>query len=85
LRFIALLAVLVLAPSAAHAEVQALETGGFGLDRNVTVAARTQVYDMISRDLPLVGPQFSAHPKALTSSPGRAAASTRSSTTRATA
>ena len=62
--FLLLCALLV--PVAASAEVKALETGGFGLDRNVTVAGTpVQVYDMITGDLsPWWDHTFSDHPQA---------------------
>jgi len=63
-RFLLLLVLLV--PAVARAEVKSIETGGFGLDRNVTVAGTpVQVYDMITGDLrPWWDHTFSAHPQA---------------------
>jgi hypothetical protein len=61
-----LLLLVLLAPAIARAEVRTIETGGFGLDRNVTVAGTpVQVYDMITGDLrPWWDHTFSEHPKA---------------------
>ena len=61
-----LLLLILLIPVAASAEVKPLETGGFGLDRNVTVAGTPiQVYDMITGDLrPWWDHTFSERPKA---------------------
>jgi hypothetical protein len=63
----ALLLLALLVPALARAEVKPLETGGFGLDRNVTVLGTpTQVYDMITGDLkPWWDHTFSKDPKAL--------------------
>jgi hypothetical protein len=66
-RIALVLALLVLVPRVARAEVKPLELGGFGLEHNLTVAGTpTRVYDMITGDLkPWWDHTFSDHPKAL--------------------